>query len=126
MQIKFPLFVLAKDCGEIATYDSAHDLQFHVEKIDVENGEFEVWDKDGLPINLSVREPLWLGLEPASDQHDPEKLGGVLRKYAESVGVQLPDPLPVNAFESALDKIRDQNKKRMEEMNPLRRFLARF
>jgi hypothetical protein len=54
MQMHFPLFVRAKDCGEIARFNSVHELQFQVEKIDIENEEYEAWDKDGLPVELKL------------------------------------------------------------------------
>lgn len=50
MQIHFPLFVRAKDCGEIKKINSVYDLQREVEQIDVENGEYEAWDTEGLPV----------------------------------------------------------------------------
>jgi hypothetical protein len=127
MEIKFPLFVRAKDCGEIAKFDSIHTLQARVEEIDIENGEYEAWDKDGLPVELKLQKPpVWIALELSSEHQDPDQLRQALLEFGKSVGIQLPDQLPVSGFETALGQIRAEQEKAMLASSPIRRFFARF
>lgn len=51
-EIKFPVYVLAKDCGDVDEYSSAGKLTGYLEAIDVENGEYEAWDSAGRRIKL--------------------------------------------------------------------------
>ena len=44
---RFPIFIRAKDSGELRKFSSVHELQRKVERIDIENGEYEAWDNDG-------------------------------------------------------------------------------
>jgi hypothetical protein len=127
MQINFPLFVRAKDSGEIARFNSVHELQFQVEKIDIENEEYEAWDKDGLPVDLKLQDPVWIKLEPSTEgSHNPDGLRRALLDYAKSLGVQLPDPLTVDAFETTLSQIRAEQERKMLASSSVRRFFARF
>ena|ERR1051326_3204368 len=126
MQINFPLFVRAKDSGEVARFNSVQELQVQVEKIDIENEEYEAWDKDGLPVGLKLQNPVWIKLELLTEGYDPDRLRRALLDYANSVGVQLPDQLPISAFETALSQIRAEQEKKMLASSPVRRFFARF
>jgi hypothetical protein len=127
MEIKFPLFVRAKDSGEIAKFDSIHALQGRVEEIDIENGEYQAWDKDGLPVELKLQKPaVWIALEPSSEHQNPDQLHQALLEFAKSVDIQLSDQLPVRGFETALDRIRAEQEKAMLASSPIRRFFARF
>jgi hypothetical protein len=127
MQINFPLFVRAKDSGEVAKFNSVQKLQGHIEKIDVENEEYEAWDKDGLPVQIKLQEPaLWIKVEPSAEDREPDQLRHALLEFAKSVGVQLPDHFPTSAFVSTLDRIRAEQEKGMLAKSPVRRFFARF
>jgi hypothetical protein len=88
MNIDFPLFICAKDTGEVERFDSVCELQSELEEIDVENAEYLAWDKHGSPVSLSVQKPVWLKLElqPTLDQ---PKLKTCLQKYAARVGVDI-------------------------------------
>ena len=52
IEIKFPVYVLAKDCGEVMRFASSNELTGHIEAIDVENDEYDAWDAIGRRINL--------------------------------------------------------------------------
>jgi hypothetical protein len=54
-QFDFPIFVRAKDCGDVRRYESVMDMQQHLEQIDVEHEEYEAWDAKGGPLVLSVQ-----------------------------------------------------------------------
>jgi hypothetical protein len=86
MSVEFPLYILARDSGEIQRFDSIVHLQQHLEKIDVENAEYFAWDMSGHPVSLTVQEPSWLSLEAAVGSQQPD-LQSCLEQLANSVGV---------------------------------------
>jgi hypothetical protein len=52
--ISFPVYVVAKDCGEVTAFTSFERMQGHFEAIDVENNEYEAWDAYGRLLQLRV------------------------------------------------------------------------
>ena len=54
MEIRFPIYVLMKDCGEVHRYESAPELIHDLEAIDVDNREYEAWDASGYVVQLSA------------------------------------------------------------------------
>src|SRR5260221_2482031 len=108
MQPKYPLFVRAKDSGELASFNSVYELQTHVEKIDIENREYEAWDSDGFRLALSLQAPVWLNLGIDAERPDPEDLDRALHQFASSVGVKLPDRLSPGTIQSTLAQIRNE------------------
>lgn len=83
--ISFPLFILAKDSGEIGSYSSLASIQRHLEAIDVENEEYEAWDADGLSLSLTVgpTKSAWLQILHTG-RRLPETEFGEIRKRAKS------------------------------------------
>ena len=55
-----PVFVVARDSGEVMKFDSVYDMQHRLERIDIENSEYVAWDSHGRPLRLSVQKPVWL------------------------------------------------------------------
>ena len=53
----FPVYVLAKDCGEVTEYASRTTIQGYMEAVDVEGDEYEAWDAGGYVVRLSVATP---------------------------------------------------------------------
>jgi len=101
--IIFPIFVLAKDCGEISEYISFEKLQRQLEEIDVENNEYEAWDKHGEPLRLFVKKmPTWLEIEPMAESSI--SLRDAILAYGNSVGICLSDE-EVADFSEALRTI---------------------
>ena len=89
MGIVFPLFVRTKDSGEIAKFESLDEMQRELEAIDVENAEYEAWDRNGMPLNLAVQRPIWLKCEPSSSAARPGELRQAIINYATISDVQL-------------------------------------
>jgi hypothetical protein len=88
MSINFPLFILLKDCGEVLRCTSVHEMQYHFEKIDVENDEYAAWDSNGVPVRMSVQEPVWLRLDPGEGT-DLNGLMSALSNYARQEKIAL-------------------------------------
>jgi hypothetical protein len=51
--VVFPVYVLAKDCGEVMRFDAPLELNY-LEAIDVENDEYEAWDGRGRVLRLTA------------------------------------------------------------------------
>jgi hypothetical protein len=82
--LAFPIYVFAKDCGDVIEFPSLLAMQRYLEPIDVMNEEYEAWDGDGYALILSVSEPksLWLKLV-RTEGRVSEKEFAALRKRAE-------------------------------------------
>lgn len=105
MGISFPVFVRMKDCGDVKKYSSIAAMQNDVEKIDIENEEYEAWDADGVPLSLSVQQPVWLGVEPQSSTK-PHELAAAIAEFAKRSGISIDESsLLSGKFEAALDAI---------------------
>jgi hypothetical protein len=127
MDARFPLLVRAKDSRELVKFSSVEELQDRVERIDIENDEYEAWDRDGLPVQLKLQEPAqWIKVEPSTENRGADQLRGALHEYAKSVGVELPDQLPASNFHTVLDQIRDEQEAQLLARSPVRRFISRF
>lgn len=87
MAFKFPVFVLAKDSGEVAIYNTLESLEKELEPIDVENGEYEVWDAQGLRLKLSAQKPTWLKIEEIQPDYDGLKTS--VLNYAATSGLRI-------------------------------------
>lgn len=61
----FPVTIREVESRETSVFPTFEKMQRQLEKIDVENGEYEAWDAQGLPIVLSVgnERKNWLRLE---------------------------------------------------------------
>src|SRR5215831_12377565 len=85
----FPVFLRTKDSGEVKSYRSIAEMQSDIEKIDVENGEYEAWGAGGTPLALSVQqEKSWLRLAAATAPQ-PQQLATAIAEYARRAGVDI-------------------------------------
>jgi hypothetical protein len=53
--VRFPGYVLAKDCGEFTEYRTLQDMRAYMEAIDVEGNEYDAWDVEGFMLKLTTR-----------------------------------------------------------------------
>lgn len=126
MKINYPVFILAKDCGEVLKFDSVYEMQRQLEKIDIENSEYEGWDRDGYPLDLKVQKPVWLNIEMRSSEPQREKLIQALTKYASAVGTELKiEGMAAAEYDKAFRKINDHIKKQNASKGFLRRIIGR-
>lgn len=63
MQPTFPITLRERDSGREIRCDSINEIQFNVEKIDVENGEYEIRDAEGRSVRMTVQKPIWIQLQ---------------------------------------------------------------
>lgn len=104
MAPSFPVFVLAKDSGEIMRFESIGKMQHELEAIDVENGEYEAWDIAGFPLRLGVQPATWLTLERVSAEPAPEQLLRALHDFARLKQVSVDDLAP-EGFSALFERI---------------------
>jgi hypothetical protein len=126
MNPQFPLFLLSKDNDELAVFNSIQDIQRELERIDVENQEYEAWDSDGLEVVLSVREPMWLNLTVRTDGRGVNELRAAVIRYARSVSVAIDNPLPLERIGATIEQIRNEQERKALEGSPIRRFFKRL
>ena len=88
MPYSFPIYVLARDCGEVRRFGSLEELQINLERIDVENHEYLAWDANGLPLKFSICEPMWLLVELDAARTDLT-LTEALTKYPDALGLRI-------------------------------------
>jgi hypothetical protein len=92
LKVEFPIFVLAKDCGDILKFNSIREMERELEQIDIDNNEYEAWDKNGAPLGLSVQQPGWLRIEVSSQSSQNERLTALIKQFAARQGAgELPN-----------------------------------
>jgi hypothetical protein len=106
MSVAFPIFVREKDSGRVFVCSSVYELQYHTERIDIENNEYDAWDSKGTLVNISVQDPIWIRLEAASS--DDQGLRDAIRGYASQRGMKLDETLlnQGNYIEATKDLVR--------------------
>jgi hypothetical protein len=123
----FPVFLRAKDTGEVKAYRSVIDMEFDLEEIDVENGEYEAWDARGTPLLLSVQqERIWLRLAIAAAPQ-PEQLTMAIAEYARRARADIDaTALSRQNFITALERIREMAEAKHRAEPWWRRLMLRF
>jgi len=82
-----PVFVVARDSGEVMKFDSVYDMQHRLERIDIENSEYVARESHGRPLRLSVQKPVWLKIGLASAQSADKDLRSALLRWAHGLGL---------------------------------------
>jgi hypothetical protein len=126
-QVLFPVFVKLKDSGDVVRYDSIAKMKNHCEKIDVENGEYEVWDASGAHLALSVQDSSqWLRIEriPISQ---PEQLAKAITEFARLKDVDVDiSLLRAGDFSAAFEQVTSAVEAKRKSISWWRRFTQRF
>jgi hypothetical protein len=126
-QVRLPVFVRLKDCGDVVRYDAIEKLQSHFEQIDVENEEYEAWDATGTRLDLSVQESdEWLRIDPVPNPQ-PEQLAEAINEFArlQGVGVDV-SLLRAGDFSGALKQITSAIQSKRQSRSWWQRFKRRF
>ena len=103
--MRFPVFVLMKECGEVRKFPSLDGMHYHLEAIDIENGEYQAWDADGTALELGTQKPpVWIRIKERG--RDRQALIKALREFAASRGVEVKkEPSSPAEIEALLDSI---------------------
>ena len=129
MEFRFPVFVRARDSGDVHTFASAVEMRGEFEKIDVDNNEYEAWDADGRRLLLSVTAPdrEWLRIDATETEPSTAELADAIPQFAQARNV------PVNSsglsrreLSSVLQEIWSVVQESRKAEGPIRRFLRRF
>jgi hypothetical protein len=126
MTVQFPVFLRSKDSADLSKFDSLQEIQYQLERIDVENQEYEAWDRNGTEVVLSVYEPAWLVLTLRPDGKGPDELRAAVIRYARVVGVSIDESLPLDVVGAMVERIRNEQARKLLEKSSIRRFFARF
>jgi hypothetical protein len=124
--IKFPIFLVSRDCGSMRKYAAMQELYKALERIDVENHEYDAWDMEAFRVEMSVRdEKDWLGLKRTT--RGMAEFKEALVRSAGAAGVAV-DPASLTADNplELYDQIEQVVTARVRELPWYRRFLGRF
>jgi len=82
---EFPLYVCLDD-GTVIQIETPDRILYHLEAIDVENGEYLFWDALGRPLKVTIAKGKVSGLESTENKIT---LPDAFKKYAEQLGVSI-------------------------------------
>jgi hypothetical protein len=124
-KFQFPILLLEKDSGDVRRYDSLHELMVHLEAVDVEAGEYEAWDKIGIPLSLSVvQEKDWLSLVAAGAPR-PQKARSAILGFATRQQLPTLPEIPDDLL-AAIDLVAAEVRKKWMAKSWWERFKSRF
>jgi hypothetical protein len=83
--LKSPIIVVDKGGIDLSIYDSAEDVEQHLEAIDVRNGEYIAYDRDGRRLVLSAKEKQVYITYGEEEPHAVD-LANALRAYLVATG----------------------------------------
>ena len=124
--VEFPVFVSSRDSGEMKRYRDLQQMQHALERIDVENGEYVVWDRMGRLVSLLVRQgPGWLELR--TEAQAVSEFQEALRRFARSAGVELsPDSVSMDSAEGSYENVAERISKKRDRLGWFARLKQRF
>lgn len=90
--VAFPVYVLAKDCGDVTVYPSLDKMQGYMEAVDVENEEYQAWDAAGHVLELGAGKPKaeWLKITQSDRTLSQDEFAEI---RAKAVPYRDPEPL---------------------------------
>lgn len=94
----FPLVLLVRDSGEIMLFNSVYELQAHVERIDIDNDEYQAWDMLGRQLRLRAIRPIWIDVEILRESSSLDVGETIMRSAECKVGVQVDKKTLSNAI----------------------------
>jgi hypothetical protein len=71
-------------------------MQRELERIDIENAEYEAWDSNGHPVALSVEQPRWLNVTVDASGTAQGSLRDALLSFASGAGVDVDPSAPAD------------------------------
>jgi hypothetical protein len=84
--VSFPLFVFEKDDYSMFVVETPDKVLYHMEPVDIENGEYLCWDANGRAVRISISGKRVTGISYG----EPEiPLAEALRRYSEVFGLDV-------------------------------------
>ncbi len=80
--LQFPVYVLMKDDGTVLKFAAFPGMQSYLEAIDVENDEYDAWDKLGRQLQLAVVRTgeQWLQVRVTSQRITDQEIARIEKK----------------------------------------------
>jgi len=85
MDVKFPIFVFEKDDHSMYLVEELSRLLYHLEAIDIENGEYVFWDSTGAGVCVTVARN---AIDQISACNQPMSLSEAFEAYSESLAIR--------------------------------------
>jgi hypothetical protein len=115
MASRFPIFVFEKDDRSMRLIENEENLFYHLEEIDIQNGEYLFWDVDGVEICLQVNKRKIAAIENCENG---KALTQAFAAYSQSLGLAVDlAGRPLEAWRRILDGA----KKRLKRTGSLAR-----
>ncbi len=91
MSVEYPLFVFVKDDLSMLLVEKPDRLLYHLESIDIENGEYLFWDSTGAGVCVSVARD---AIKQITRCNQPMSLSDAFQTYVQSLslGVSIEGP----------------------------------
>jgi hypothetical protein len=109
MALRFPLFVFEKDDRSMRLVENEESLFYHLEEIDIQNGEYLFWDVSGVGVCLQINKRKIVAIENCAN-------GKALREgfavYSQSLGLAVElEGSPLEAWNRILDRAKKRPKR---------------
>ena len=86
MDVQFPLFVFEKDDRSTYLIETPERVFYHLEPVDIEDGEYLFWDSNGAGVCVSVVRAKLKQIAPCAEKIS---LREAFETYAQTYGLQL-------------------------------------
>jgi hypothetical protein len=110
VSVEYPIFVFEKDDHSMCLIEDESRIFYHLEAVDIENGEYVFWDAKGGGVSIEVSKGKMTGLGAGPAEFS---LGDALVMFAKSEGIS-----PAGAIASPIEewnRIQDQLEKRLKK-----------
>jgi len=84
--VVFPLYGFAKDDRSMWLVESPDRILYHMEPIDIENGEYLLWDAKGRAVQISVQGNTVIGMAYADSEISLEE---AFKRYSDTYGLNV-------------------------------------
>jgi hypothetical protein len=101
MALRFPLFVFEKDDRSMRLVENEESLFYHLEEIDIQNGEYLFWDVSGVGVCLQINKRKIVAVENCENG---EELNEAFAAYSQSLGLTVDlSGSPLEAWDRILE-----------------------
>jgi len=91
--VSFPLFVFENDDCSMFLVEGPDKVLYHMEPIDIENGEYQCWDANGKPVRILLTGNRVTGIDPGTAEMS---LSDAFNRHSEAFGLAVDTTGPVD------------------------------